>query len=275
MSRERIVRIEDLPWVESEHGELFASKRRKVSEAAGGRRLGCSMFEVAPGKTAFPFHYHLANEEAMYVLSGEGTLRLGNERMIVRVGDYVAFPCVAEAAHQITNTGSEPLRYLVMSTMIEPDVIVYPDSNKVGVMAGSPPGGDAGARTLTAFFERDRAVGYFHGEPGEPGSSERPQGAAPEQGEASGDLASRIDQTLDAVARKLGIGRAQPAPPSTPGTIEEKLAQLESLLEAERNEQRRSELDAAREAERDRATADEIDAQLAELRKKLRLDDEQ
>jgi uncharacterized cupin superfamily protein len=116
-----------------DHGK-FGYKRKRLGAAAGGKGIGASWFELAPGKRAFPFHYHLANEEAVYVLEGEGTLRLGDEEHPLRPGDYVTF-IPGPPAHQIVNTGSGPLRYLSLSTMLEPEVAIYPDSKKVGVLA--------------------------------------------------------------------------------------------------------------------------------------------
>jgi uncharacterized cupin superfamily protein len=43
-------------------------------------------------------------------------------------------------AHQIINTSDAELRYLAISTMIEPDIAEYPDSAKRLMLAGSPPG---------------------------------------------------------------------------------------------------------------------------------------
>jgi uncharacterized cupin superfamily protein len=34
---------------------------------------------VPPGRRAWPYHYHLENEEAIYVLEGLGTLRIDEE----------------------------------------------------------------------------------------------------------------------------------------------------------------------------------------------------
>ena len=167
---------------------------------AGGQRLGCSMFELDPNATAFPFHYHLGNEEALYVLQGEGTLRLGTERKRVRAGDYVALPVGEDHAHQLTNTGDQVLRYLVFSTMREPDAIVYPDSDKVGVIAGSAPGGPSDTRVLSAFFPRSAAVSYAHGE-GNDTAEPEPDDDADEAAE----IGARIDAEIEALKRKLGL----------------------------------------------------------------------
>ena len=95
----------------------------------------------------------------------EGTIALGESETQVRTGDFIAIPRGAEYAHRLTNSSEGPLRYLCFSTMIEPDVAVYPDSNKVGFFAGSAPGGPKELRRLTGVYRRDSVVGYFDGEP--------------------------------------------------------------------------------------------------------------
>jgi hypothetical protein len=48
--------------------------------------------------------------------------------------------------------------------MIESDVLVYPDSGKLGVFAGTAPGGPRDARTLHKYLRADAEVGYYDGE---------------------------------------------------------------------------------------------------------------
>jgi hypothetical protein len=50
--------------------------------------------------------------------------------------------------------------------MIDPDITEFPDTGKVGLFAGAPPGGSA-SRTLQAFLRGDAEVDYFEGEPTE------------------------------------------------------------------------------------------------------------
>ncbi|MFB6297015.1 MAG: cupin domain-containing protein [Salinirussus sp.] len=155
----------DLEWTEYDRGEAVF-RRKQLGEAAGGRALGCSLHEIPAGKRAWPFHYHTANEEALYVLSGIGRVRMGSDETVhaVEAGDYLALPTGPEGSHRVSNTGEEPLRYLAVSTMRDPDVLVYPDSGKVGVHAGAPPGGDAEKRHVSAYFPEDAAVDYWTGE---------------------------------------------------------------------------------------------------------------
>jgi uncharacterized cupin superfamily protein len=60
----------DLEWGEQSHAEKFGYRRKQLSRAAGGEKLGCSLYEVPPGRRAWPYHYHLANEEAKQQHSG-------------------------------------------------------------------------------------------------------------------------------------------------------------------------------------------------------------
>ena len=130
----------DLEWDEQSHGEKFGYRRKQLSRAAGDEKLGCSLYEVPPGRRAWPYHYHLANEEAIYVLEGSGTLRIDGEQVRISKGTYVALPARAQSAHQIVNDSEAVLRYLCFSTMEAPDVMVYPDSGKVGIFGGAAPG---------------------------------------------------------------------------------------------------------------------------------------
>ena len=154
---EYIVNVDGLEWSHEEHGDRFEFHRKWLSAPTGAQKLGCSLYRIPPGKTGFPFHKHFSNEEAIYVIAGEGILRLEGESF------SVAF--VPEGPnHQLLNSGTTDLEYLCISTMIHPDITLFPDSDKVIAFAGSGPGGDKSMRTFNGIFKRDSAVGYYDGE---------------------------------------------------------------------------------------------------------------
>lgn len=74
--------------------------RRALGAAAGNRQLGASIYEVPPGARSYPRHWHGANEEAIYVLSGTGTARIGAAEVAIGAGDWLAFPVGPDHAHQ-------------------------------------------------------------------------------------------------------------------------------------------------------------------------------
>jgi uncharacterized cupin superfamily protein len=159
-----VVNQDEIAWTEATQGK-FRHRRKSFTAATPMQRLGASLYELEPGASAFPRHYHCANEEAIYVLEGEGTLTVGESQVPVRAGDFAALPRGPEHAHRLRNSSGRPLRYLCLSTMIEPEVTVYSDSNKVSVFDGAAPGGPKERRRLTGIFRRDSEVGYFDGEP--------------------------------------------------------------------------------------------------------------
>lgn len=158
-----VVNVEEVAPTNQANGK-FVLEHRALGRAAGARQLGCGMVTIPPGKVGWPLHYHCANEEAMYVLSGIGTARIGDDKVELRAGDYVAFPAGKATAHQTLNTGSEPLVYLVFSTMIPTEVVGYPDSKKLGILAWSFGEDGVPKPNVRAIYREKDQVGYFDGE---------------------------------------------------------------------------------------------------------------
>lgn len=152
----------DLDWDEYDHGEQFFL-RKQLSEAVGAEDVGCSLYELPPGKRSWPYHYHTANEEAVYVLAGMGQGRGENGTVRLEAGDYVTLPANSSGGHQLVNDGDDPLRYLMVSTMNEPDVTVYPEMEKFGVFVDAPPGG-SGERSFHGFYDVTDDVEYWEDE---------------------------------------------------------------------------------------------------------------
>lgn len=160
---ERVTNIEEVEPMTRENGR-FASSIRTLGGTTGTVEIGCNHFEVAPGKTAFPHHYHCGIEEAIFVLEGSGQLRIGEDRVPVRTGDFVALPAGPEHAHQLLNDSDAPLRYLCISNRAKADVVAYPDSGKIGAMAAADPARWFQTTTVRAIFFENSGVGYFDGE---------------------------------------------------------------------------------------------------------------
>jgi uncharacterized cupin superfamily protein len=133
---------------------------RILGRAAGSQQLGATLTELAPGAISFPFHYHCANEEAIFVVSGTGTARIGDARIAVRPGDWIAHPVGPSYAHQMINDGNEPLVYLCVSTTHKCEVVGYPDSKKFASRAGES-FDKPWIRTIT----RTESLDYWDGEP--------------------------------------------------------------------------------------------------------------
>jgi uncharacterized cupin superfamily protein len=155
-----VVNADELQPREFAKGRRFALSTRPLGRATGARGIGCSLYEVPPGKTAFPNHYHCANEESIYILEGCGTLRLGADEVAVSRGDYATFPVGPAHSHQLVNTGAGTLRYLCFSTTIPTEIVGYPDSRKIGAYSFSA----EGAQVVRIMVPDGSGVDYYEGE---------------------------------------------------------------------------------------------------------------
>ena len=122
----------DPEWDRTEDREGWRIKDAWVGYHVGAELIGGSMYEVEPGEKQGPYHTHHANEEWVIVLRGEPTLRTHEGEQVLREGDVVAFPRGKEGAHQIRNDTDAPIRVLMLSTLIAPDIVEYLDTGKIG-----------------------------------------------------------------------------------------------------------------------------------------------
>jgi uncharacterized cupin superfamily protein len=140
----------------------FGSRRARIGYELGTELIGASLWEVPPGEAAYPYHYHYADEELVIVLSGRPTLRTPAGERELEEGDALRFGLGEDGAHQILNKSEDTVTVLAVSSHGRPDVVVYPDSDKIGVGERLPQGGG-----LRAFFRRGDAVDYFDAEDGQ------------------------------------------------------------------------------------------------------------
>ena len=162
-----IANLDEVEFTDIEDNGYFTSKRAQFSDGIGAKKLGYNLTVLPPGKAQCPFHNHHGEEEMFLILEGEGELRFGTERYPIRKHDVIACPTGgAEVAHQIINTGPEPMRYLALSTVVDIETCEYPDSKKIMVGAGRR--GEPGLRKM---FRSENTVDYYDRESTEPPKS--------------------------------------------------------------------------------------------------------
>lgn len=141
------------PYDEGPEGHRFAM--RHVARELGATLTGLTVYEVEPGRSTWPYHFELNEEEWLVVISGELTVRTPGGESVVCSGDVVCFPVGADGAHAVRNEGSVVARFAMPSSIAQlGDATIYPDSGKFKI---SGPG----------FVHRGRlgdAVEYWDGE---------------------------------------------------------------------------------------------------------------
>ncbi len=136
----------------------FSCLRARIGRQLGSQKLGVSLFEVPPGEAAYPYHFHLAEEEVIVVLAGRPSLRTPEGWRELEEGAVMSFLVGEGGAHQLVNRTDEPIRFLAFSNQ-QPDIVIRPDSGTLSV-AERRPDGDG----VHYHFRAEDAVGYIEGE---------------------------------------------------------------------------------------------------------------
>ena len=119
---EREVIITNKNKLEAKHvsHEPYEYYKYEVTKGAGLSQCYAAIYEIPPGKTNIPYHYHLKNEEVFYIISGRGEVETADGPKAISAGDVMVCPPTEKGAHKITNTSdTEKLVYIDFDT-IEP-----------------------------------------------------------------------------------------------------------------------------------------------------------
>jgi len=149
------VNIKDLQRQHKNQHDGYECYKRDFVPLGSAKQCAVSVYEIPPGKSAYPYHYHIKNEETFFILSGSGSLKTPKGNKKVSAGDFLFFPANENGAHKLTNTSeSEMLVYIDFDTSNDLEVTFYPDSNKIGVWG----------KSINKLFKTDQNVDYYDGE---------------------------------------------------------------------------------------------------------------
>jgi len=102
---------------------------KSLGAAAGSSRLYVNIDSVPSGGYSTKYHSHSQQEEFFLVLEGSGTLRLNDETIPVKKGDYLAKPGGEGIAHTFYNSGAATLVIMDIGTVEPEDTCYYPDED--------------------------------------------------------------------------------------------------------------------------------------------------
>jgi uncharacterized cupin superfamily protein len=156
-----IMNLDEVEFDDIEENGIYTSKRATIGAHIGAQKLGYNLTVLPPGKVQCPFHSHRGEEEMFFILEGEGELRFGDQRYPIRKHDVIACPTGGpEVAHQIINTGTETMRYIALSNLVEVEICEYPDSQKVMLSVHT-----SGRPELCKLFRAEETTSYYDREP--------------------------------------------------------------------------------------------------------------
>ena len=117
------------------HGEGVASRVRELRQRTGLVQMGVNLREIQPGNFGTNRHWHVLEEEWVYVLAGRGEARVGPLRLPVRAGSFVGFP-PGPRPHHFLAQGDAPLLLLEGGERLADDHGYYPDARRRFSRAG-------------------------------------------------------------------------------------------------------------------------------------------
>jgi uncharacterized cupin superfamily protein len=133
----------------------FTAYRARLGHQLRSERIGLSQWRLPAGQAAYPYHFHLAEEELLIVLQGSPVLRTPGGWRRLAEGEVVRFAAGEEGAHQLVNDTDSDVAFLAISTHGQPDVVIYPDEGKLCAAERTPDGSG-----LKTYFMMDSNVPY-------------------------------------------------------------------------------------------------------------------
>lgn len=82
--------------------QVLPREKRALGDAAGLTRIGVNHTVLAPGTASSMRHRHTHEDELIYLLAGERT---------IRAGQFAGFPAGRADGHQFLNRGTMPAVY--------------------------------------------------------------------------------------------------------------------------------------------------------------------
>ena len=84
----------------------------RLSDAGGLTQFGAGEVELAPGASTGLYHWHVNEDELVYILAGEVVMVEGDAEQLLRAGDCATFKAGVRVGHSFENRSDAPARLL-------------------------------------------------------------------------------------------------------------------------------------------------------------------
>jgi len=101
--------------------------RQALGDAGGLSQFGVNLMHLPPGAWSSQRHWHSAEDEFVFVVSGEVTLIADEGEQVLRAGDCAAFPKNEPNGHHLINRSDGMAVVLEVGTRSNKDVCEYSD----------------------------------------------------------------------------------------------------------------------------------------------------
>ena len=111
-----------------EFKHLVAGRTKKrLGDAAGIKNFGVNLVTLEPGSCSSIRHWHLLQDEFIYVIKGPIILVTNDGEEILQTGAIAGFPAGEANGHHLINKSEEIITYLEIGDRTMGDEVTYPD----------------------------------------------------------------------------------------------------------------------------------------------------
>lgn len=123
--------IDEVPWERLPGSTTF----KRPGAYGGGSQVGVGIDILKPGQYSNRFHYHLREEEHIFILKGSATLILGSSRYVMKERDYCCFPAGQRAGHHLLNHTKADCVFMTIGDNKPDDIACFPNTGKARIRA--------------------------------------------------------------------------------------------------------------------------------------------
>jgi uncharacterized cupin superfamily protein len=106
--------------------------RQALGDAGGLTQFGVNLLQLPPGTWSAQRHWHSAEDEFVYIVSGEVVLVSDEGEQVLKAGDCAAFPAGSPNGHHLQNRSDSLAVCLEVGTRDpKQDGVDYPDIDMV------------------------------------------------------------------------------------------------------------------------------------------------
>ena len=103
--------------------------KRRLGDHAGLKNFGVNLTRLDPGAESSMRHWHMKQDEFIYVVEGEITLVTDAGRQKLGPGMAAGFPAGKADGHQLVNETNKPVLYLEIGDRTPGESASYPDDD--------------------------------------------------------------------------------------------------------------------------------------------------
>jgi uncharacterized cupin superfamily protein len=106
-------------------------RKRRLGNALGLTNFGVNLTTIEPGSSSALRHWHLKQDEFIYIVSGELVLVTDAGEQLLTAGNCAGFPAGKADGHHLVNRSARDAVYLEVGDRTPGDGAQYPDDDLV------------------------------------------------------------------------------------------------------------------------------------------------